>query len=256
MNSAASSASNNVWVFTSRDRVLRWNGSRWIGVAKFTAPLSGGVVINPNNVWIFGAADGSLGTWQYTAAHWYQFGSLDLQGGSDLGSSSIWTYGGTNVESWNARNWATTSVANLLPANTLLCRSAITGIDALSPSNVWATATGGCQDFLGPFVLLHFNGTSWRRAAIDNQLGRANALVSDGHGGLWMPVATGSPAATTMLHYSNGKLGSASLPFGARHLGIFAASVGHNTTTAFAVGYSHASSNGSNPMSLILRFGS
>jgi hypothetical protein len=213
--------------------VLRWTGAKWVGVAKLSDQILGGVVINPSNVWVFAS---TLGTWHFNGARWQHFSSIALEGASALASNDIWAFDGTTVSNWNGRAWASTSLAKLLPRNSVVCYSQVTGIDAVSSTNVWVTATGGCEDFLGPFVLLHFNGGAWSRLAIDNSAGRANAVISDDHGGVWIPVGTGSPAVSTMLHYANGHLGSARLPYSPHVLRIADASVGHNTTTAFAVG--------------------
>lgn len=255
---AASSGPSNVWAFTSRNRVLRWNGVRWMGMAKFSGEggmLSGAVVLSPDDVWVFGASSG-VGDWHFNGARWQHSGSLALVGAGAISQNDIWAFGGTTVANWNGRVWAPDSVTSLLPGNTQLCHSRVTAIDAESPRNVWAAATGGCQDFQGPFVLLHFNGSAWSRAAIDLQMGSAQTVTSDGHGGIWIPVRTGSPAASSMLHFLGGRLSSAKLPYDPERLGLSDASAGHDSVTAFAVGFYTASDrNGSTMRAVILRFG-
>lgn len=256
--SAGSSSSRNVWAFTT-GRALRWNGSTWSVIRKFTKAIGSGLVISRSDVWVFGSpfAPGTgLGSWNYNGHKWTQRRSgRGLFGASALSPASIWAYGSKNVAHWNGHTWTRTSVASLLPPNTPVCGSGLSGIDAISARSVWAIGTGGCQDQGGPFVLLHYNGAAWSRIALLKNLGAPQAIIGDGRGGLWLPVLTGFPGDGSMEHYSHGSLSSVHLPIGPLHLALFGAAIGRHTTAALAVGYSRKSFTASTTTAVILRFG-
>ncbi len=51
---------------------------------------------------------------------------------------------------------------------------------------------GGCDNRgRAPFVLLHFNGASWKHVVLLYSYGQPMQVVPDGSGGLWIPVITG-----------------------------------------------------------------
>ena len=65
----------------------------------------------------------------------------------------------------------------------------------------------------GPFVLLHFDGTTWRRVLLTYRYGQPDQVVPDGSSGLRIPVVTGfTPPIFAMLHYSAGHLRLVPLP--------------------------------------------
>ena len=252
VEAAASSSASNVWAFTFKGQVLRFNGSSWAAVKKFSKPIDSGVVLSSTNVWVFGAT----GTWHYNGHSWAHAGSgSGLVGGSALSASSIWACGGTSVAHWNGSTWTKTSVASLLPKNTQLSHSRMVGIYAASASNVYAVGSGSRQDEGGPLVLLHYNGHAWSRVAENTSLGDPVAVIPDGSGGLWIPVRTGFPGDGSMEHYAHGKLGSAKLPFSPPHLLLFGAAIGKGTTAAYAVGYTRTSFNATTTTAEILRYG-
>lgn len=252
VTAAASSSASNVWAFTFQGQVLRFNGSSWAAVKKFSKPLNSGVALSSTDVWVFGAT----GTWHYNGHSWTHFTSgSGLNGGSALSASSIWAYGGTSVAHWNGSTWTKTSVAGLLPKNTELSHSFMAGIYAASASNVYAVGSGGRQDEGGPLVLLHYNGHVWSRVAENTSLGDPQAVIPDGSGGLWIPVRTGFPGDGSMEHYSHGTLSSVKLPFSPPHLLLFGAAIGAHTTAALAVGYSRTSFNAKTTTAVIFRYG-
>ena len=254
VQAAASSSASNVWAFTFKGQVLRFNGSSWAKIKKFSKAINSGVAISSTDVWIFGSP--GTGTYHYDGHTWTHSASgSGLNGGSALSSSSIWAYGGTSVAHWNGSTWSKTSVASLLPKNTQLSHSRVAGIYAASASNVYAVGSGGRQDEGGPLVLLHYNGHAWSKVAEDAGLGDPMAVIGDGSGGLWIPVRTGFPGNGSMEHYSHGKLSSAKLPFSPPHLFLFGAAIGKGTTAALAVGYSRTSFNAKTTTAVILRYG-
>jgi hypothetical protein len=254
VQAAASSSAGNVWAFTFKGQVLRFNGSNWAKVKKFSKMINSGVVLSSTDVWIFGSP--GTGTYHYNGHTWtHSISGSGLNGGSALSASSIWAYGGTSVAHWNDSTWTKTSVASLLPKNTQLSHSHLSGIDAVSASNVYAVGTGGRQDEGGPLVLLHYNGHAWSKVAENTSLGDPTAIIGDGSGGLWIPVRTGFPGDGSMEHYAGGKLSSAKLPFSAPHLLLLGAAIGKATTAAFAVGSTRTSFSAKTTTAEILRYG-
>ncbi len=254
VQAAASSSASNVWAFTFKGQVLRFNGSGWAKVKKFSKPINSGVVLSSTDVWVFGSP--GTGTYHYNGHTWtHSTSGSGLNGGSALSASSIWAYGGTSVAHWNGSTWTKTSVASLLPKNTQLSHSFMAGIYAASSSNVYAVGTGGRQDEGGPLVLLHYNGHVWSPVAENKSLGDPMAIIPDGSGGLWIPVRTGFPGDGSMEHYSHGKLTSAKLPFSPAHLLLFGAAIGKGTTAAYAVGYTRTSFSAKTTTAEILRYG-
>jgi hypothetical protein len=252
VTSLSSTSARDVWAVSNNfnhltSKVFRFDGHTWTRVGAFNGNVGPVLALGPSNAWLLGVGSSSRAL-HYNGHTWAPAGG-GLLGGSALSANSIWAYGGKTVAHWNGHRWASTSVARQLPKNTQLCGSRLTGIYAASARNVYAIGTGGCQDQLGPFVLLHYNGSKWRRLVLDASLGEPNKVISDGHGGLWIPVSTGSPASGSMVHYGNGKLTIAMLPAAGR-LVFFDAAIGSHTTTAYAVGFSTKS-----PTAVILRYG-
>jgi len=89
------------------------------------------------------------------------------------------------------------------------------GIDAQSPSSVFAVGSGNTQDEGGPTVILHFNGHTWRKVA-QGSFGIGTSplqqVSSDGHGGLWIPMPGAGGRPSFLVHYSGGRLTEAPCP--------------------------------------------
>ena len=252
VTSASASAASNVWAFTFQGQVLRFNGSAWAKVKKFSKPINSGLAISSTDAWVFGSP--GVGTWHFDGHVWTKPASgTGLEGASALSASSIWAFGGTNVAHWNGRVWKKTSLAHLLPKNTQLSHSFVAGIYAASAKNVYATASGGRQDEGGPLVVLHFNGSTWSRVAESKSLGGPVAVIPDGHGGLWIPVATGVPISGSMEHFSHGSLSAATLPVSPAHLGLLGAATGSKSTAALTVGFTRTSFSARTTTAVILR---
>jgi hypothetical protein len=254
VTAAASSSASNVWAFTFKGQVLRFNGSSWTAVHKFSKPINSGVVLSSTDVWIFGSP--GTGTYHYNGHTWtHSTSGRGLNGGSALSASSIWAYGGTSVAHWNGSRWTKANLARLLPKNTQLSHSHLSGIYAATARNVYAIASGGRQDEGGPLVLLHYNGHVWSRVAENKSLGDPIAVIGDGSGGLWIPVRTGFPGNGSMERYSHGTLSSVKLPFSPAHLLLLGAAIGKHTTAALAVGLMRKSFNAKTSTAVILRYG-
>jgi hypothetical protein len=259
---AGSSSAGNVWAITSngrRSHALRWNGSSWTAAGSIRAAVDDVVALSPHNVWAFSAPffPGHAGTWHFTGHSWRHLASgHGLLAGSALSAHSIWAAGGTSVAHWNGHTWSRTSVASLLPPATALSRSSLTGIFAQSRKSVWAVGTGGREDEGGPAVLLHFNGTRWRRAALASVSTPALAqVIPDGSGGLWIPVPSTDGIPFRMLHYFAGHLRIATMPVPGTRLNVTAVAAIPHTRHALAAGVTHKKNDlGTGRSAVILEF--
>jgi len=217
-------AADNVWAFGSlrqgSGRALRWDGTGWAVAGQFSKVIGSGLVLGPGDVWVFGepyVPGNSLGTWHDNGRSWTRFGSVGaLTAASALSPDSIWAVGEKTAAHWNGSRWSLTSLASLLPRDTALCHGIATAVYAASATSVWAAGAGMCDTVnfgRHPLVLLHFDGTAWRRVLLTYRYGQPDQVVPDGSGGLWIPVITGfNPPIFTLLHYSAGHLRPVPLP--------------------------------------------
>ncbi len=250
--SAAATSPDDVWAFTEGfttagtgvlSRVLRWNGRAWSVVKTFLDVISEGSVVAANDVWVFGEGQQN-DAWHYNGHTWTYDGG-DVNGGSALGADDAWGYTGTFVEHWPGRKWVAVNLAGLLPPRKPGSNDpTITGILALSPSDVYATGNGYALSGCGPTVILHYNGRTWRRVAEGSfGCGPVNQqIVPDGRGGLWLPMPDIDALPPYFARYSGGKLTEARLPAGGR-FAINAAALVPGTTRALAGGYAYKGTN-------------
>jgi hypothetical protein len=266
---AGAASPSDVWAFTQDfhtggSRVLQWTHGKWAVVKTFTRQVGGASVLASNDVWVFGepVAPGSgLGAWHYDGHTWKQVGK-NLLGGSALSATSVWAYSGTSVDHWNGSAWTSTSVKSLLPAKTKFNNPAVTGIIALSATNVYAIGNGVLMDEGGPTVLLHYNGHTWSKVAGGNfgfgGLGFADGtqpVSADGTGGLWLPMPGLGSQRSYLLHYAAGKLTAARLPIGALSIAVGSISRIPGTTQQLAAGATYASGNpGTNEVAVLLQY--
>jgi hypothetical protein len=252
VGSAAETAAGNVWAFTgnlpgSKARALRWNGSTWASVGSFKGAISGAAVIGSADAWVFGAPNSVRP--HFSARHWngHRWAIVPsghgLTDGSALSASSVWAVGGEQVAHWNGHTWTRTSVASLLPKNTQLSHSELTGIYAQSAFSVWAIASGGREDEGGPTVLLHYNGIIWSK--VTSRLSSDPVqVVPDGSGGLWIPVPGTDGQASQLLHYSGGHLSAVALPGGGgARLHVNAVAHVPGTGISYGTGFTHKKNN-------------
>jgi len=217
---AAATSPANVWAFANNpfgtaSQVLHWAGAKWSAVKTFKGAIGGATVLGASDVWVYGETiPTGLGVWHYNGHVWTEVGK-NFDGGSALSDTSVWAFLGTNVEHWNGHTWTATSVKKLLPPVIPgpLNFPAVTGILAVSATNVWAVGNGDAQDEGGPMVVLHYNGTVWSRVAEGGVgYGTGQQISLDGSGGLWIPEPGAEGAASFMLHFTGGKLVKITLP--------------------------------------------
>jgi hypothetical protein len=269
---AGAASPSDVWAFTQDfhtggSRVLRWTHGKWAVAKTFSRQIGGASVLAGNDVWVFGepVAPGSgLGAWHYNGHAWKQVGK-NLLGGSALSATSVWAYSGTSVDHWNGGAWTGTSVKSLLPAKTTLNHPAVTGIIALSATNVYAIGNGNQMDEGGPTVILHYDGHKWARASksASGNFGFGSGAFAavtqqvspDGSGGLWLPMPGLGGQRSFILHYTGGKLIAAKLPVSALGIGVGSISRIPGTTQQLAGGATYAAGNpGTSQFAVLLQY--
>jgi hypothetical protein len=257
---AGATSPSDVWAFVDSyargSRVVHWDGRSWSVAKTFTGQIDGASVVTGNDVWVFGYPRG-LGVWHYDG-HTWSLVSRNLGGGSALSANDVWAYGRTTVDHWNGHTWASISVKRLLPPKQELNNPAVRGIIALSASNVYAIGNSNLQDAGGPVVVLHYNGRTWAKVAQGSfdSYGTGQQISADGRGGLWLPMPGASGAASSLVHYADGRLTRVPLPVSGS--GIRIESVTHvpGTTQALAGGLTYATNNPSrHVVAVILRRG-
>ena len=264
---AGANSPSDVWAFASQfngvSRVLHYNGKAWSVAKTFGAQIGGASVAGKNDIWVFGAdffGQPALGAWHYNGHTWKLTGK-GLQGGSALSATNAWAFSGTKVYRYNGSKWAGTSLKSLLPAKQLLNSPAVTGIIALSATNVYAIGNGNLQDEGGPLVILHFNGAGWKKLAAGSfgfgtmSTGGSQQVAADGKGGLWLPMPGVLGQKSFMLHYAGGKLTPVALPGNPRAIAVVSVSRIPGTTAQLAGGDTFkASQPGVNQVAVILQY--
>jgi hypothetical protein len=271
---AGAASPSDVWAFTQDfrtggSRALRWTHGKWAVAGTFTRQVGGASVLAGNDVWVFGepiAPGSGLGVWHYNGHAWKQVGK-NLLGGSALSATSVWAYSGTSVDHWNGGKWTSTSVRSLLPAKNKFNNPAVTGIIALSATNVYAIGNGTQMDEGGPTVILHYDGHKWARASksASGNFGFGSGAFAtvtqqvsrDGSGGLWLPMPGLGGQQSFIVHYTGGKLIAAKLPVSALGIGVDSISRIPGTTQQLAGGATYAVGNpGTNQHAVIVQFSS
>jgi hypothetical protein len=260
---AGAASPSDVWAFTdvgTGGRALRWNGRTWSVVRTFPQPIGGAAVLAANDVWVFGQPGiiEQLGAWRYNGHAWTRV-AKNLDGGSALAADDVWAFSGANVDHWNGRAWASTSVSGLLPRRTMFNDPAVTGVYAQSARSVYAVGNGNLQDDGGPTVILHYNGRTWSKVAQGNfgyGTQPSQQISPDGHGGLWLPMPGALGAPSYLIHYAAGRLTAARLPLGARSINVESVAAVPGTAQVLAGGFTHAAGNPfGNVVAVILQYG-
>ena len=182
LSGIAAIAPNDIWAVGSSTSVSgvnivtstlveHWNGSAWTIVPSPNVPpqrpgvavrdlLTGVTAIGPSNVWAVG-------------------NSIDVASGSGLPNKSL-------VEHWNGSAWT------IVPSPSPQGHNALTGIAAISASDIWAVGFGSTDVSTGVPVdkpeLLHWDGTLWSSVAPPPNVGASDNLlqgVATTSGTLW-----------------------------------------------------------------------
>jgi hypothetical protein len=164
-------AANDIWAVGSsgsvsgtnvvtRTLVEHWNGSSWTIVASPNLPpqrpgivardlLTAVTAISPSNVWAVGY-------------------SIDVASGSGQPNKSL-------IEHWNGSAWS------IVPSPSPQGHNTLTGIAAISASDIWAVGFGSTDVSTGVPIdrpeLLHWNGTLWSSVAAPPNVGASDNLL-------------------------------------------------------------------------------
>jgi hypothetical protein len=214
----AALASNNVWAVGTTitgTLVEHWNGSAWNVVTSpnpagsSTNSLSGITAIAPNDIWAVGSSSSVVGvnTVQSTLVeHWngsawtivpspnvapqrtgvavrdlltsvtaispsnvWAAGySIDVASGSGQPNKSL-------IEHWNGSTWT------IVPSPSPQGHNTLTGIAAISASDIWAVGFGSNDVSTGIPIdkpeLLHWNGTVWSSVAAPANVGASDNIL-------------------------------------------------------------------------------
>jgi len=231
---------------TTQPAAATWKVVKKVAGEDFTAVVATG----RNGGWAFPGSSTRFGAWHFDGRGWTHVASgHGLQGGSGLSAHDVWSFDGTDVAHWNGSAWSRTSVARLLPAaqKTHLNDPAVAGIFAVSADSVYAVGNGNQEDDGGPMVLLHWNGRAWSKVAgglFGFDVEPAQPMASDGHGGLWIPMAGPEGGSDShLLHYSGGRLTTAAVPGGPSRTDIATVARIPGTSEVLAGGFMHAANN-------------
>ena len=239
MACAGASSLGNVWAFSGAGAslgnppatagALRLRRGRWVLRKSFPGSyVTGCNVLGPQNVWVFGGEVAGLGagvgTWHLTRSGWASVhtGNLVLFRASVVSAHDIWAAGanmhGTQpptpaVAVWNGTAWVQNrSIGAALPKPTGTTGVGIDAIKALSPRNVWVEAFTEGQARVTRVIVVHWDGSRWRRVLPTSFGYHLPGAVSDGHGGWWAQPFAESPSAPYLLHGADGRWSRFQLP--------------------------------------------
>ncbi len=207
---AKATSSSNVWAIGSAPfqwLVLRLAGGKWSVMKTFDSSIYGESVLAPSNVWVFG----NDGTYHYDGHAWLRVSSGFAAGGYALSANDAWTYDETTVTHLMGGSAKTSSLATLLRLEASTGVPKLSGVFALSDSDVYAIGDGETPFQGGPIAIYHYDGSTWKKVAGYN-FGDPGRLSPDGAGGFWLTVTQFPAAPSMLLHYSGGRLTPVALP--------------------------------------------
>ena len=184
--------------------VQRWDGSKWAPVeapspGSFENELRAVAVADPNDVWAVGRFDSGFGD-QPLALHWDGTDWLQselpgdlhgvLNGVAAISPDDVWAVGFTGdpavsleralVLHWDGTAWANVEVGRTIGGG----KSALEGIAAVSPTDLWAVGYHHFQP-----AILRFDGNAWTNSPTDIR-GEVHAVEAFASSQVW---AIGTP---------------------------------------------------------------
>lgn len=190
LNAVAAISADDVWAAgqammsdgkTQLPLLEHWDGKQWSVVSSFSlagsTELDGLAVISARNIWVAGSnyisptAQGLLAHWD--GSRWklstfpdvYQFNQLNARTPDD-----IWAIGQpiasgiSQVEHWNGQKWSVMPLPPLASAADYTVY--LSGITAVTASDVWAVGTLRVNGQEEQFLVLHWNGKTWQRVKV------------------------------------------------------------------------------------------
>jgi hypothetical protein len=173
----ASYQSGNVW----KTLTLRWNGTRWRRVPSPTpaagvqgAELTGVAATSARNAWAVGYTVAQVAktvVLRWNGTTWKRVPSPTPAAGGTLNAVAAssardaWAVGQTGAGTtlilrWNGAAWK--RVPSFSP-NPLSAGALLAGVAAVSARDAWAVGFTAPQPDTANALILHWNGTSWRR---------------------------------------------------------------------------------------------
>jgi hypothetical protein len=173
------------------------------GSAANSAAYYAVVAPSSTDAWAFGATNGESGppaAAQFTGGTWQQStlpsGLTDsyIEAASASAASNVWAITDGNALDalqWNGTQWSVAHTWNLPGAQ-------ITGVTALSPTDVWVFGAGGATGGIGTW---HFNGSTWSQDTGAAGIRNASALSSSN---IWAVGSNGVSPDNRIAHYTGG----------------------------------------------------
>jgi hypothetical protein len=212
---------------------LHWNGRRWQQFRlKGASAIGSTAAFSQSDAWAFGEAptkQSGLGFGPPYAARYdgHAWRRVAMPGVpiivNPLAPADIWAFGPTRKTAintrtkevmiamrWDGKTWQVLPVPRLaLPGNREL--PIVYSFAAFGRRDLWATegypgSLCGCGLPNLGVLLMHWNGSRWRRVIVDRDVLDPFSLVSDGRGGLWLTAVRRSGAQELLARagYSTG----------------------------------------------------
>jgi hypothetical protein len=219
----ATSASN-VWLAVYRGKesvdytdMLHWTGNGWAAPVRLPTFIQAAIATSATQLWAFGDAikAGQAGYFAHLSGKVWTHGSFPVSStaAAALSPTDVWTGGNTSsgapgIEHWDGHKWRATPLPDLGlggPPGTLPI-AYVTGIAAVGSADVWANIfiLGGPSGSFGT-ILVHWNGKAWTRARLPFAGADDGPVTTDGHGGIWLPLAASATKELWFCHFSAGR---------------------------------------------------
>jgi len=234
ISEADASGPRNVWAFAGGDSAgeayaLRWDGHRWRVTRRWPAGqyIADAEVIGPRDVWVFGNGriGESIGTWHFDGRRWTRVETpgWGLMEASAVASDDVWAVGfgpehpyGDLLARWDGRTWSEVTVPGLPREDDHYVE--FRNVHASSSRDVWIvgqeTRVDG-ESYTSSPLVLHFDGTTWRRIepSVGTEPQGLLEVTPDGRGGVWLRPEYWEPSGTPdLLHFGQGRWTEVRLP--------------------------------------------
>jgi hypothetical protein len=216
-------SATDFWLFNSRSptHALRFAGARWTlqpipSWVLQRQPGGGGpsvsaAVFGPDDVWVFGLRADAYAA-HYDGRGWARVRLPAVPDAvSAVSADDIWALHGNVAWNWNGRNWTASRIPNAAGNPP----ESFDHLTATGPGSAWVWRNVLVPGRPAEVDQLHWNGTSWRRAATGTPAGLIDSVVPDGSGGLWATGVDVSPGGFNLFyHLAGGRWSEARPPGG------------------------------------------